>query len=243
MSRTMSRRTTSVTTVAGLLMAGLACGPSRSTSTPNTSAAAAETSPGKARPRAVERHLSKERRPAENVRIRATLWDRALLAADAHGVGDPVPGLVPEPPDEVRARLARWSEFYIDGQTTFTVLVELLNRPELEPGQADPIADPSRWKFRLDLGDEVDIEPGHVEVQTLDRYPSRAKGWHWRMAFAVHFPPDLAAAVTKSTDGKRSPPTSATLRIVPPYGDAKRPEFGTWAARHGFALAWRLDGE
>ncbi|TPV96358.1 MAG: hypothetical protein B7733_05175 [Myxococcales bacterium FL481] len=194
-------------------------------------------------PSRVERQLSKERRPADNVRIRATLWDRTLLDPPADDKTARNTSKALEPPDEALARRTRWSERYVDEQTTFTVLIELLNRPRSPTGD-DPIADPSKWKFRLDLGDDTDIEPARVEVQTLDRYPSRAHGWHWRLAFAVHFPPDLEARLQKhAATSEASAPLQAKLRVLPPYGDESRPAFGVWTARHGFHLVWRLTAQ
>ncbi len=201
----------------------------------------AGASTDKDRPRAVERRLSRRGRPAENVRIHATLWDPALLAADATGKLSELQVTLPEPPHEVEERLLRWQSHYVDDQTSFTVLVELLNRPAMQSDGRDPIVDPSKWKFRLDLNDMEDIEPSRVEVQALDRYPSRAKGWHWRLAFAVHFPLDLPEVARARALGKTGGSTRALLRVLPPHGDGTRPEYGIYATRHGFQLTWRLE--
>ena len=40
----------------------------------------------------------------------------------------------------------------------------------------------------LIIGDGQRVAPESIVVQAMDRYPRRGKGWHWRIALAVHFP-------------------------------------------------------
>ncbi len=137
-------------------------------------------------------------RPARNLDIHIIPWGQSIRRAS--GVMDDVENLLA---DDRR------------GRTSFTVILELANRPPVPEGGEDPLADPATWEFRLHRPGQTDIHPERVEVHTVDRFPTRAGGYHWRLALAVHFP---AAATGTPADPDAHPETVLQIR---PATDAK----------------------
>lgn len=184
---------------------------------------------------ALERRFERKSRPARNLSLAATLWDPALLAADSSAET----GAVAEPREEKLARHERWHDAFIAEQTSFTVVMELSNRPSGESAKGDPFANPRSWEFRLDRGDEEAIAPNRIEVQAIDRYPTHGGGWHWRIALAVHFPGNLYEISREITDEKALPTVPVTLHVRPlPDSSLRHGPYGRRAGKQGFRLKW-----
>jgi len=201
------------------------------------------------RPRAPSRALAqytRRVRPAHNVDVVATLWDPAMLVAEAQATGTPTTAGLLEDAGDARDRLERWRTQYLEDQTTFTVVLELANRPgppartkrhtDVEAHADDPLVLPKSWSFTLDRGAEEGIEPRRVEVQAVDRFPTRAGGYHYRIAYAVHFagaPIDRASATQDSS-------STLKLRVRPLIRDRTGTGVASGSSRRGFVIKWWL---
>ncbi|GEM_PF-6089452 len=195
----------------------------------------------------LQRNFERQSHASRNLNLSATLWDLALVESD--GLEDPkrrrsraISASAKEANRHADARKSRWGQAYLADQTTFTVVVELLNRPaptslsgkrrqstKAAPGPQDPLAEAEAWTFSLSRGGRNPVAPTRVQVQAMDRYPTVAGGWHWRMVYAVHF------------DGPSSAERQAlTLRIHPPKARAWRGEYGKQIDQRGFPLRWQV---
>ena len=188
------------------------------------------------RPEQIERALTREARPASNLRVVATLWDPALIEADDRPRRKAeAQAAVYEPTQQIEARHSRWTERYVHAGTTFTVVVELANRPRLRRGDEDLLVDPESWTFSLDRGEQRTLTPRKVAVQAIDRFPSRAGGYHYRIAFAVTFPGPLHGGLSGVE------PSRLRLYVRPSEHTPRRAGYGRVASRRGFQLTWHVE--
>jgi hypothetical protein len=133
------------------------------------------------------RHL----RPARDLDIWVTRWDAVLAAAGGR------------PRITADDLLARDRE----GETSFTVILELAHRPPVAQGaEIDPLAAPESWEFRLARPGAGDLIPLRVDVHALDRFPRPGGGHHYRLALAVHF----AGVAARAPEGKPAAEGGAT---------------------------------
>lgn len=197
------------------------------------------------KPARVVAQYTRRVRPAHNVDIVATLWDPALLAAEARAVATTYGG-PREPHAQTRDRLDRWRDRYLEDQTTFTVVLELANRPGPARDKRDvdtetfedPWVDPKSWSFSLQREGGETVSPRRIEVQAVDRFPTRAGGHHYRIAFAVHFD---GSPIDLNTPDTGAGPHSLELRVRPLIRDRSTSGLGRGSTRRGFAITWWLD--
>lgn len=167
---------------------------------------------------------------ADGVGVRATLWDRVLVARAAE-LGEAELAGGAKTSTGPRGRRDRLTERYGDG-VVFTVLVELAHRT----GKDDPLADPSSWWFDLQRGGER-IPARTVEVLAIDRFPTgsvRAGAVptvHLRIALRVAF------------DGDDVDDGPVTMRLgsrarTGKHASRGRYSLGSHVARRGSTLRW-----
>ena len=195
---------------------------------------------GKMTPAQLQRHFERESKPAHNLRLYASLWDTALVENERVPLGTSAATstLVEEPTQERENRMARWHEQFLKEQTTFTVVIELANRPPMRKGRDDRLTDLSQWRFSLKERGGKEQAPSKIEVQSIDRFPTRAGGWHWRMAATVHFAESPRTRSAEHPNGM-----DLVLRIRPPKNAGWRGEHGRLAPHRGFALHWWIASE
>lgn len=201
--------------------------------------------PAAVKPARVLAQYTRRIRPAHNVDIVATLWDPALLAAEARTIATATAG-PRESEQEARDRLERWRERYLEAQTSFTVVLELANRPgpprarrgAEPPPFEDPWVEPESWSFSLEREDGEAVTPRRIEVQAVDRFPTRAGGHHYRIAYAVHFD---GAPLDPDNAGDAAGPHALKLRVRPLIRDRSTSGLGRGSTRRGFAITWWLD--
>lgn len=163
---------------------------------------------------------------AKDIRITATLWDPVLFALPLRD-GPPDTKMrsqgrvIPETAEERLERVERWHRDYLADRTSFTVMIELRNRPEFDEISNDLLVAARNWNFGLRIDRGETIKPQLVRVQAMDRFPRRGAGWHWRIAVAVHFPGSLHD--TSAKDGSKS----VQLLIDPPK-DTRESKFGKY---------------
>ncbi len=171
------------------------------------------------RARKVERTWTQSRTLAERVDVYATLWSRDIVAAS---------------PD---ASLAMWAQPYLE-QTSFTVVFELTNRPtptlREDGATSDPLLADGAWSFQLERGGKQ-VEPQHVEIVGLDRYPTAASGYHYRLAYDVHFDGSVAEQLASGDAA-----ISLIIRFRSGVMESYQPLFGFWMATRGETLTWKL---
>ena len=162
---------------------------------------------------------------ADGVSVRATLWDRLLVArageaAELAHTGDA---------EARRARTDRLQARYAKG-VVFTVLLELTHRPDPRSGE-DPLADPKTWWFHLQRGGQT-VTAREVDVLAIDRFPTgsvRAGGRasvHLRIALLVAF------------DVPYEDDAAVTMRLGSHARAKRRYALGPLLARHGSTLRW-----
>ncbi|MEM6996664.1 MAG: hypothetical protein AAF721_39535 [Myxococcota bacterium] len=212
-----------MTTAALLLLS--ACGNQVAITLHDHSAAAAVLTAG-VDPDTVERTRRRRAAPAAGVTIDATLWDGALVAA-----GIERSRTRGEDEATLSERRARWVAEYLTKRTSFTVVIELANRPAA--GEDDPLASPEAWHFVLDRGESRGLAPQSVRLQAVDRFPTDGGGSHVRLGFAVVFA-DVAWAASSAAASK------LRLRVQgdPLQAGLSRRELGPWIASHGAGLSW-----
>ena len=163
---------------------------------------------------------------ADGVSVRATLWDRMLVARAADlGEAEGAP-LGTADGKRRRDRVDRLHARYADG-VVFTVLVELAHRT----GTDDPLADPTSWWFDLQRGGQR-IPARSVEVLAIDRFPTGSvragavSSVHLRIALRVAF------------DGENVDDGRVTMRLGNRAKHKRRYSLGSHIARHGSTLRW-----
>jgi hypothetical protein len=164
---------------------------------------------------------------ADGVSVRATLWDRMLVARAADlGEAELAPLGTSAGRSGRRDRVDRLHARYADG-VVFTVLVELAHRT----GTDDPLADPTSWWFDLQRGGQR-IPARSVEVLAIDRFPTGSvragavSTVHLRIALRVAF------------DGESVDDGRVTMRLGNRAKHKRRYSLGSHIARHGSMLRW-----
>jgi hypothetical protein len=159
---------------------------------------------------------------ADGVSVRATRWDRLLVARAAEAAEL-------ERTRGTESRLARSDRLqarYTKG-VVFTVLLELAH----SEGGDDPLADPKTWWFHLHRGGQT-VTAHHVDVLAIDRFPTgsvrpgRRATVHLRIALRVAF------------DVAHDDDEAVSMRIGSHARTKRRYALGPLLARHGSALRW-----
>lgn len=150
-------------------------------------------------------------RVADGVFVHATRWDGARLRA----VGPAAPA---------------WLRAGASGRTSFTVVVDVVQRGFERTAEEAALRRPQSWSFALTSGQHSSTDPRSVELVGVDRFPADGGGHHHRLVFAVHFEPPSAG-----------PGGDVQLRIRCAALLGTRPALGRRVARHGIELEWNMD--
>lgn len=192
---------------------------------------------GDATPAQIEALYQRRIQPVANVTIEATLWDPNLIAlwATAGSQTDTDEAAASDESAQLRDRRVDWTERYVEGQTSFFVVLELANRPPQEEEGQDAIINPRTWRFRMARDDLDEISPSKIQIISQDRFPTQTGGYHWRLVYSVHFEGGAYAAArdTETANG-----VQLTLRVFPDAELGKRAPFGRRSNRDGFRLRW-----
>jgi len=159
---------------------------------------------------------------ADGVSVRATLWDRLLVARAAEQADDEAARAA----ESRRARTDRLQARYANG-VVFTVLLELAHRP----GTEDRLADPKTWWFHLQRGGQT-VTAREVDVLAIDRFPTGAVRAGGRST--VH----LRIALLVAFDVPREDDAPVTMRLGSHARAKRRYALGPLLARHGSTLRW-----
>lgn len=174
----------------------------------------------------LESELTRHLVLADGIEVHATLWDAALLsAADAHR------------PTSTRAAAderTRWRETYLD-QTSFTVALDIAERPPVQRPGDEPLIDLEHWSFALQRGQGATVAPVKVELLGIDRFPTGSGGAHHRVIARVHFEGPLHAQL-----GSGTTPTDLKLWVRHRARFGWRLAMGQPMARTGAALRWQV---
>lgn len=193
----------------GLVLVAGACGHARAPAGANLESAR-------------ERHLL----VADGVRVHATRWDATLVELAAANVDDGAAAKADDD-DGVRAQTqARLRARHVSAGPSFTVVVELAQRPH----DGGKLADPATWWFGLRARERGRchatefVRPREVELVAIDRHPTQNGDADLRLSFDVTF------AGKPGRDACLVVGNAATL--------GRRTLLGRHVARHGAALRW-----
>lgn len=189
--------------------------------------------PGDLTAEQIENLYRRRARPVRNVTIEATLWDPNLIAmANVTNTAATDDARVSKTASSTRAA---WSARYVEGQTSFFVVLELANRPPTGEEGQDPLVNPRNWGFRLTRGDDAPSSPTKIEVISQDRFPTQRGGYHWRLVYAVHFEGTTYDAAVNAATGDG---IELSLRVLPEADMGRKSPFGRRLTRQGFVLKW-----
>lgn len=174
----------------------------------------------------VEPALTRHRVLAEGIEVHATLWDAALLTAH-----DPQR---PSSREALAAERERWRSTYLE-RTSFTVTLDIADRPPLPRKGDDDLADLSQWSFALQRDAGKPISAQSVELLGIERFPTHAGTYHRRVVARVHFAGTLHTPQSGTSSG-------ATLQLwIRTHAQlGRRPALGTVMARRGAPLRWQV---
>ena len=170
--------------------------------------------------------------PVRNLTIEATLWDPNLIAMDVDTSGDVDSS---DAGAQRQARTQAWRERYVEGSTSFYVVLELANRPPVEEEGQDPLVNPRNWGFELDRGEQEALLPETIQVISQDRFPTQGGGHHWRLVYFVQFEGALYDAARGGATGNG---VEVVLRVRPEADFGRRNPYGRRLSRTGFRLKW-----
>lgn len=171
----------------------------------------------------VEAKLSRQRIAADGVRVRATLWNPALVAATPPGRSSPQSSLERE-----RQQL---TERYLS-HTSFTVAIDIADRAPVLGKKDTALTDPKTWSFVLDRDTRTGLQPNEVRLIGIDRYPTQTDRAHQRLVFRVHFDGPFETSPTAAR------PMVLWVRNTAPL--AWRPALGGRVANRGIPLRWTI---
>jgi len=129
------------------------------------------------------RTFNRQVEAADDIQVSATLWDLAYIVAfqEARTTRKE------QTAEVAKANIAAWRKRFVEGQTSFRIRVELLNRGEVLRGQ-DRILELKQWSWKLKLSDGRSVPYKHIHVELAKRYKSPKGGYHHRLDGVVHFP-------------------------------------------------------
>jgi len=180
----------------------------------------------------LEHDLHRHQVAGDGVEVFATLWDRSMVDAR------PLPEDAADP--SALEESQRWITSFLE-RTSFTVAIEIADRgPFLVEGDAS-LLELSNWRFTLDRGSEVGLEPVAVDLIGVDRFPSASGTPHFRLLAQVHFAGSVHERAKQTAEH-----LDLRLRVHPEAAFAslgslpKRYALGTWAQEHGISLYWKV---
>lgn len=189
-------------------------------------------------PEQIEALYKRRIQPVANVTIEATLWDPNLIALWATSSSEAAASdeqAEDEESKRLRDRRVEWTERYVEGQTSFFVVLELANRPPQDEEGQDALINPRTWRFRMARDDHEEVTPSKIQVISQDRFPTQTGGYHWRLVYSVHFDGGAHAAAQATETGNG---VQLTLRVFPEAELGTRTPFGRRSNRDGFRLRW-----
>ncbi len=137
------------------------------------------------------RTFNRQVEAAKDIQMSATLWDLAYIVRfqEARTTRKE------QSAEVAKANIAAWRKRFVEGQTSFRIRVELLNRGEVLRGQ-DRILELKQWSWKLRFSDGKTVAYSRIHVELAKRYKapkdgdgagSGSGGYHHRLDGVVHF--------------------------------------------------------
>lgn len=130
------------------------------------------------------RTFNRQVEAAKDIQVSATIWDLSYIVAfqEARTTRKE------QTAEVAKANIEAWRKRFVEGQTSFRVRVELLNRGEVLRGQ-DRILELKQWSWKLRFSDGRTVPYKHIHVELAKRFKAReGGGYHHRLDGVVHFP-------------------------------------------------------
>lgn len=131
------------------------------------------------------RTFNRQVEAAKDIQVSATLWDLAYIVRfqEARTTRKE------QSAEVAKANIAAWRKRFVEGQTSFRIRVELLNRGEVLRGQ-DRILELKQWSWKLRFSDGKTVAYSRIHVELAKRYKAPGDGdggYHHRLDGVVHF--------------------------------------------------------
>ncbi len=141
------------------------------------------------------RTFNRQVEAAKDIQMSATLWDLAYIVRfqEARTTRKE------QSAEVAKANIAAWRKRFVEGQTSFRIRVELLNRGEVLRGQ-DRILELKQWSWKLRFSDGKTVAYSRIHVELAKRYKAPkdgdgdgggggagSGGYHHRLDGVVHF--------------------------------------------------------
>jgi len=117
------------------------------------------------------RTFNRQVEAAKDIQMSATLWDLAYIVRfqEARTTRKE------QSAEVAKANIAAWRKRFVEGQTSFRIRVELLNRGEVLRGQ-DRILELKQWSWKLRFSDGKTVAYSRIHVELAKRYKAPKDG-------------------------------------------------------------------